>query len=191
MNFEEHMINNCRQRNRKRRNGRAFDKIQSDKHRECGCDNAGNVDTDQDGPPDLDWTPHNSEDEGPPGLHSPSESDTNHEPDIDSQSQDERDTSAPLGCNYMSKTTAQRFARETLLPTSLEITALQMMKDMRLQSPSFTLMCLLTIRLSVLMMEAAGAVQDQDAIGPPCIPKPRSKPSLTMICAALDLQSVD
>ena len=56
---------------------------------------------------------------------------------------------------------------------------------------SFTLMGLLTSRVSVLMMEAAGAVQHQDAIGTPCIPKPRSKPSLITISAALDLPSVD
>ena len=49
MNFEEHMINNCRQRNRKRRSGRAFDKIKFDQHRQCGCTDADDVDSDQDG----------------------------------------------------------------------------------------------------------------------------------------------
>ena len=69
-------------------------------------------------------------------LHFSSESETNHEPDMDSQSKDERDTSAPLGWNYMSKTSAQSSAGEILRPTSLEIIALQVMMDMRLLSQS-------------------------------------------------------
>ena len=98
MNFEEHMINNCRQRNKKRRAGRAFDKIKFDQHRECGCTKEDNVDSDQDGPPGLDWTPPNSDndDDERPELHTSSGSGSDHEPDIDSQSQDEHDDDAHL-----------------------------------------------------------------------------------------------
>ena len=37
MNFEEHMINNCRQRNRKKRKGKAFSKITFDQNKQCRC----------------------------------------------------------------------------------------------------------------------------------------------------------
>ena len=96
--------------------------IKFDQHRECrSCTNVDNADSDSDGPPDLDWTPNNSEDEGHPGLHTSSESETNYESDIDSQSHTERDTSVPLGRDSMSIAIAQGSGRETLLPTSLEI----------------------------------------------------------------------
>ena len=61
MNFEEHMINNCRQRNRKKRKGKAFSKIIFDQNKQCRCTGEDNVDDDPDGPPDLDWTPPNSD----------------------------------------------------------------------------------------------------------------------------------
>ena len=127
------MINNCRQRNRKRRAGRAFDKIKFYQHRECGCTNADNADSDQDGPPDLDLTPPNSDndDDERPELHPSSGSESDHESDVDSQSQVERDVDAPLGPSHI--TTAQDFVRETLLPTNLEVTAIKFMRDMRLQ----------------------------------------------------------
>ena len=56
---------------------------------------------------------------------------------------------------------------------------------------SSTLVGLLTSRVSVLMMEAVGEDLDQDAKGTPHIPKPRFKPSLTMINVDKDLQSED
>ena len=63
-----------------------------DQHRECrGSTHVDSTDSDLDGPPELDWTPHNSEDEGPPGLHPLSES------EINDESQDERELSTPLG----------------------------------------------------------------------------------------------
>ena len=65
MGFDKHMIYNCRSRARKKRIGRVYEKIRFDQHRECrGCTHADSTDSDSDGPPELDWTPHNSEDEG-------------------------------------------------------------------------------------------------------------------------------
>jgi hypothetical protein len=49
-------------------------------------------------------------------------------------------------------------------------------------------MGLLISRVSALMMEAAGAVQDQDATGTPCSPKPRFAQSLMTINESVDLQ---
>ena len=57
---------------------------------------------------------------------------------------------------------------------------------------SFTLMGLLTSRVSVLMMEAVGEDLDQDAKGTPHIPKPEFKQSLIMmINVALNPSSVE
>ena len=85
----------------------------------------------------MDWIPRNSDDEGPPGLH-PSTGEHNSE--SEDESQDERDIAAPWvhnqTYNTMSKTIAQGSARETLLPTCVEISALQVIDEMRLQSQS-------------------------------------------------------
>jgi hypothetical protein len=120
MNFEEHMINNCRQRNRNIQKGRAFDKIQFDQHRQCGCTNADNVDSDSDGPPGLDWTPPNSDndDDERPELHPSSASESDHESDVYSQSQGEREGSAPLE-RESQKTTAQHSSREIFYQLAL------------------------------------------------------------------------
>ena len=122
------MINNCRQRNRKKQKGRAFSQIRFYQHRQCGCTDADNVDSDSDGPPGLDWTPANSDndDDERPELHTSSGSESDHESDIDSQSQVERDEDAPLGPSQI--TTAQDFVRETILPTGLEVTAMKLMR---------------------------------------------------------------
>ena len=57
---------------------------------------------------------------------------------------------------------------------------------------SFTLMGLLTSRVSVLMMEAVGEDIDQEAKGTPHIPKPEFKLSLIMmINVALNPSSVE
>ena len=128
MNFEEHMINNCRQRNRKKRKGKAFSKITFDQNKQCRCTDEDNVDDDSDGPPGLDWTPPNSDndDDERPELHTSSVSGNDHEPDIEIQSQDERED-APLGPSQT--TTAQNSSREALLPTCVEINAMQVMKE--------------------------------------------------------------
>ena len=133
MNFEEHMVNNCRQRNRKKRRGKAFSKIKFDQNKQCRCTDEDNVDDDSDGPPELDWTPPNSDndDDERPELHTSSGSECDHESDVDDQSQDERED-APLGPSQT--TTAQNSSREALLPTCVEINALQVMKEIRLQS---------------------------------------------------------
>ena len=79
MTFEEHMINNCWTPSRLRRRGKLFQKLKFDQHRECrGCTHAGDIESDSDGPPELDCT-HNSEDEGPSGLHPSSESEIHNE----------------------------------------------------------------------------------------------------------------
>ena len=128
MNVEEHMINNCRQRNRKKRKGKAFSKIIFDQNKQCRCTDEDNVDDDSDGPPALDWTPPNSDndDDERPELHTSSGSDSDHESDVDDQSQVERDEDSPLGPSQI--TTAQDFVRETLLPTGLEVTAMKLMR---------------------------------------------------------------
>ena len=109
MNFEEHMINNCRTRSKLRQRGKWLQKIKFDQHRECrGCTHAGDIESDSDGPPELDWT-HNSEDEGPPSLHPSSES------EIGYGSQDERVLSTPLDIepeDSQSKTIARNCIRE-------------------------------------------------------------------------------
>ena len=77
-------------------------KIKFDQHRECtGCTHANDTDPESDDPPELNWTPHNSDDEGPPGLH-PSSDEHNSEVQHTSDSEDEdelqgeREGSAPL-----------------------------------------------------------------------------------------------
>ena len=90
-----------------------FQKIKFDQHRECnGCTHADSTGSDADGPPELDWTPHNSDDAGPPGLHPSTDE---HDSESEDESQDERDDAAPLGHNE-TKTIAQYSARETLSP---------------------------------------------------------------------------
>jgi hypothetical protein len=139
MSFEEHMIYNCRKQTKSRRKGRPHMKIKLDQHRECnGCTHAGDTDPESDEPPELDWTNHNSDDEGPPGLHPSSDehnSDVQHNSDSADESQRERDETAPLG--YRSQiTTAQNSSREILLPTCVEANAIQVMEEIRLQSQS-------------------------------------------------------
>ena len=86
MSSEEQMLNNCRTRSKLRRRGKVFQKIKFDQHRECrGCTHVGDIESHSDVPSELDWAPHNSEDEGPPGPHPSSES------EIDNEFQDERD----------------------------------------------------------------------------------------------------
>ena len=47
-------------------------KIKFDQHRECtGCTHADDIDPESDEPPELDWTPRNSDEEGPPGIAAP------------------------------------------------------------------------------------------------------------------------
>jgi hypothetical protein len=75
---------------------------------QCKCTGEDNVDDESDGPPGLEGTS-----------------------DVDEQSQGERDEDAPLGPSQ--NTTAQDFVRETLLPTSLEVTAMKLMRDVRIQ----------------------------------------------------------
>ena len=108
-----------------------------DQHRECnGCTHADDIDPESDEPPELDWTPHNSGDEGPPGLHPSSDehnSDVQHTSDSEDESQREREGSAPLE-RKSQKTTAQNSSRETLLPTCVEVNELRVMKEIRLQS---------------------------------------------------------
>jgi len=132
MNFEEHMICNCRNRAKSRRIGRPHMRIKFDQHRECnGCTHAGDTDPESDEPPELDWTPHNSDDEGPPGLHPSTNENTS---ESGSESQGEREVAAPLGKSQ--HTTAQNSSRETLLPTCVEIIAMQVINELRLQSQS-------------------------------------------------------
>ena len=111
-----------------------FRRFEFDQHRECrGCTHAGDVDSDSDGPPELDWT-HSSEDEGPPGLHPSSESENERE------SQDERESPTHFGDiepeDLLDKAIARNSVRETLLVTCVEIIALQAIDEMRLQSQS-------------------------------------------------------
>ena len=114
------MSNNCRYRAMKKPMGRAYQKIIFDQHRECrGCTHAASIYSDSDGQPELDWTPHSSEDEGPSGLHPSSESEMDNESEIDNESQVKRDSSTPLGDvepdDLQSKATAQNSIRETHL----------------------------------------------------------------------------
>ena len=95
MSFEEHMIYNRRDRAERKFIGRPHQKIRFDQHRECnGCTHAGDTDPESDEPPELDWTLHNSDDEGPPGRHPSSDE---HISESEDESQEERNVSAPFG----------------------------------------------------------------------------------------------
>jgi hypothetical protein len=139
MSIDERMIYNYRNRAKNRRRGRPNMKIKFDQHRECtGCTHADDIDPESDEPPELDWTPRNSDDEGPPGLHPSSDehsSDVQHSSDSEDESHGEREGSAPLE-RKSQNTTAQNSSREILLPTCVETNAIQVMEEIRLQSQS-------------------------------------------------------
>ena len=82
-------------------------KIKFDQHRECnGCTHAGNVVPESVEPPELDWTPHNSDDKGCPGLHPSTNENTS---ESEEESQGEREVAARLGQSQI--TTAQNSSR--------------------------------------------------------------------------------
>ena len=114
-------------------------KIKFDQHRECtGCTHADDIDPESDEPPELDWTPRNSDDEGPPGLHPSSDehsSDVQHSSDSEDESHGEREGSAPLE-RKSQNTTAQNSSSEILLPICVETNAIKVMEEIRLQSQS-------------------------------------------------------
>ena len=99
---------------------------------------------------------------------------------------DEVESPTPLGGvgpgDLLHKAAARNSVRETLLLTCAEVIALQVIDEMRLQSQSTVdnsnvIHPHLSIDESRVSTDdgSCGAVPDQDAIGTPCVPKPRSR----------------